>query len=382
MDIPLIGHISRPDKRHFAPDQDPAAVALVVKARMVRITGSPDGIGAHLGNQIQILFDLVLFQRDPHRRPVFVMHHAVNPIRTAVQQESLLRIDAEKAQSERHRNLVAHASLVGQLHAHGIHIRILDAIPQRRISDDHRYGRRSPAVPRDFDFRTLHDHRIAVRRFDGQIDRKGLTGRAAHPHDRLQIGLFAGDLFLVDINALRRVIVHGDMRRIGYDQFDIAVQSPVNVDVPGGRKHVEPRGVIDDHPQRVVLAVFQVIGQIERECAVTAPVFADIAPVDDQVGHGSGPAKADENPPTGPLFRYGDIFHVITYPPEIVVSAAQGVVVPHVRQVHALRPVAGTFGMAEETPIPVYINHVSCRQLRQHKHPCDQNPDSFHMRCI
>ena len=143
MDIPLIGHISRPDKRHFAPDQDPAAVALVVKARMMRITGSPDGIGAHLGNQIQILFDLVLFQRDPHRRPVFVMHHAVNPIRTAVQQESLLRIDAEKAQSERHRNLVAHASLVGQLHAHGIHIRIFDAIPQRRISYDHRYGRRS-----------------------------------------------------------------------------------------------------------------------------------------------------------------------------------------------------------------------------------------------
>lgn len=88
-------------------------------------------------------------------------------------------------------------------------------------------------------------------------------------------------------------------------------------------EHVEPRSVIDDHPQRVVLAVFQVIGQIERECAVTAPVFADIAPVNDQVGHGSGLAEADENPPTGPLFRYGDIFHVIAYPPEIVVSAAQ-----------------------------------------------------------
>ena len=71
-------------------------------------------------------------------------------------------------------------------------------------------------------------------------------------------------------------MVDRDVRGLGDDQIDVAVQSAVDVDVARRRKHVEPGRVVDDRPQQVLFAVAQVAGQLERESPEPAAMFPDL----------------------------------------------------------------------------------------------------------
>ena len=73
----------------------------------MRISRRADRIGAHFGDQVQVLGDLIRRQCVAHRRPVLVVRYAPQPVWRSVEQEALFRIDAEVAEPERNGHLVA-----------------------------------------------------------------------------------------------------------------------------------------------------------------------------------------------------------------------------------------------------------------------------------
>lgn len=60
---------------------------------------------------------------------------------------------------------------------------------------------------------------------------------------RLELGSLAGYAFLMHVHALRAVMVDRDVRGLGDDQIDVAVQSAVDVDValPSEARQAEAR---------------------------------------------------------------------------------------------------------------------------------------------
>ena len=141
-----------------------------------------------------------------------------------------------------------------------VHERIGRAVPQSRIVHRDRYGDRSPSLGRNPETGVLRGHRVAHGRDDGRRDAQQTVPKAVDADDRLELGSLAGYAFLMYVHALRAVMVDRDVRGLGDDQIDVAVQSAVDVDVARRRKHVEPGRVVDDRPQQVLLAVAQVAG--------------------------------------------------------------------------------------------------------------------------
>ena len=181
------------------------------------------------------------------------------------------------------------------------------------------------------------------------------------------------------VHALRAVMVDRDVRGLGDDQIDVAVQSAVDVDVARRRKHVEPGRVVDDRPQQVLLAVAQVAGQLERESPEPAAMFPDVTAVDDQVGNRPGAREADEDALVAPLERHLDVLHVVAHAPEVVVLAAERIVVPCVGQVHVLGPVAASLAVAEEPPVAVEVDDFARRQPEARGQQHEENSRFFHV---
>ena len=107
VDIAPVGHVSRADQRQLAQYDEAPAVAFVIEALVMRISRRADRIGAHFGDQVQVLGDLIRRQCVAHRRPVLVVRYAPQPVWRSVEQEALFRIDAEVAEPERNGHLVA-----------------------------------------------------------------------------------------------------------------------------------------------------------------------------------------------------------------------------------------------------------------------------------
>ena len=91
-------------------------------------------------------------------------------------------------------------------------------------------------------------------------------------------------------------------------------------------------------------------------------MFPDVTAVDDQVGNRPGAREADEDALVAPLERHLDVLHVVAHAPEVVVLAAERIVVPCVGQVHVLGPVAASLAVAEEPPVAVEVDDFARRQ--------------------
>ena len=95
----------------------------------------PHGGHAHFQNQVGIL--LVICRR---KRPAFVAAilmpaDAVNRIRFAVQQKSLLLRDRDRAQAKRLNHLVHHVISAMDANGDGVKIRIFPAVPPVRVGN-------------------------------------------------------------------------------------------------------------------------------------------------------------------------------------------------------------------------------------------------------
>ena len=128
-----------------------------------------------------------------------------------------------------------------------------------------------------------------------------------------------------------------------------------------------------------VLAVAQVAGQLERESPEPAAMFPDVTAVDDQVGNRPGAREADEDALVAPLERHLDVLHVVAHASEVVVLAAERIVVPCVGQVHVLGPVAASLAVAEEPPVAVEVDDFARRQPEARGQQHEENSRFFHV---
>ena len=99
------------------------------------------------------------------------------------------------------------------------------------------------------------------------------------------MGLFFGHGLLSKIYSGRSVIQQRYTRRFCYNQTDIAVNSPVEVEVSDQRHYIELLGVVYSHENFVVCPVFDIVGYFKSKSAVSTPVFAPVFTVDKKVGY-------------------------------------------------------------------------------------------------
>ena len=365
-DVAAVGQIGRAHEGQVAPDDQPAAVAFVVKLLRVRSRRGAYRVDAHLDHVVEVFADLVFGQRRAHARTVFVIKHAVQLQRPSVEREARFRVDREVTQPQRHCERVAGDVLVGHFDDDVIEVGVFHAVPQRRGLQFDRDRHRADARGRHAEARGLEEDRIAARRGDCEVHQQVAVSLPVDTDDRIHCGPFRGDRFLHEADA---AFGGADDRLLGDDQLDVAVEAAVDVVVARGGQYVHLRRVVDDHPDRVRLAEAQVGRQLEGEAGEAAPVLAHMAAVHGEVRHVARRAEADEDPLAAPFGRNLDILDVVADAAVVVVVAAERVAVPGVRQVHHRGVVAGV-AVAEKAPVAVDVDHFARPGLQGA--PCEQ----------
>ena len=223
--FPTVGHMLA-DVRDFRPDDHAVFVAQIIEILIVLIVRQTDGVAAQLTDERHVLVVHLAGDGVADALAILMAGYAVQGIGLVVEEETLLRVGAERADAERNLQFVGHDAVILQLDAAGVEIRIFHAVPAVRLfdADDGIKPRaRADGLSLGVDERDAHFAagdaalhadigRIAVRR-----------GRHA---DTAGAEIVQREMNLVDDQQTNRTInaaVEGEIRLLGIDAVVFAV---------------------------------------------------------------------------------------------------------------------------------------------------------------
>ena len=132
--LPAVRHVPG-DVGNLRPDDQAPLVAQVVEHLVVLVVGQADGVRAHLADQVNVLPVMLGLQRVADAGAILVAAHAPQGIGLPVEEEALLRVDAEGAAAEADAARVQHVRAVPQFGMAGVQVGILPPVPQMHMLD-------------------------------------------------------------------------------------------------------------------------------------------------------------------------------------------------------------------------------------------------------
>ena len=316
-----LGDVDVVDHRDLLPDQQPEAVGGLQDGRVLRVVREAEEVGAHLLDPLEVADVPLVRQRRAEPLDVLVAVGAVEDQPLAVEEEPLVRIEAEPAEAERARHAVRALPVDVNLRRDTVKRGVVRR-PQLRVRDPRERqldrlagaGGESDGLLRAADLaapgvRERMDHAGAPLSVavvdDGAPDRRG--------------GALARDLGRRDEHAGGPVVVHREVDGVGGDEPHVAVDAPVEgvpdgegrdvgvvavVDldgdevIPPSPRDLDLAGVVGLHPgsARGGLAERHQVRDLDRERGVAPLVAPGEGAVDVDVGDLVGPFEVEEQP--------------------------------------------------------------------------------------
>ena len=119
--------------RNFRPDQDAGLVAQAVEIIAVLVMRAADARRADFLDERNVLVQVRVRNRPALVVAILVFVHAMQGIRLAVQEKSLVRVNRIRPQAQRLLNRIHNVVRGSQFHHRVVKIRILAAVPQMRM---------------------------------------------------------------------------------------------------------------------------------------------------------------------------------------------------------------------------------------------------------
>ena len=154
------------DERNLLPDNISAAVRLLEHTLRLRIMREPQGIDAHLVEEVEVSEMVLLLQGDGDVRPVLVAAHAVELHVLSVKEEALVRIDTEVAQTDVLLHTVDFLAVPFQDGDCLVQVGVLPSVPEMGIPD---IGRHCDTVAMHENAGSVH-HLVPSSIKDREID--------------------------------------------------------------------------------------------------------------------------------------------------------------------------------------------------------------------
>ena len=147
---------------------------------------------------------------------------------------------------------------------------------------------------------------------------------------------------------------------IGDDQFDIAVNTPVDVMDRRKRQYISCNNIPYGDPKVVFRSEFDGFRDLESKSGRSSPVAADVFPVYKYFGDVFDPVKFQEKTFAGPGSRNVEFACVVSRRAQVVRFAGEGIQIPGMGQGDAASVVAAVFVAKRKQPVVVEQIDLSC----------------------
>ena len=259
------------DERDLRPDDKAHLITGVVEVLRMLIVRQTDGVRSQLLDDFRVLIVILARQGIALVQLVLMTTDTAQRRRHAVEDEALVRVAGEAADTGADRNLVIGLVAADERCGDRVQIRTVD-LPQLSI----RYGNRNSGIVR----RTgCAGDLSAVGILDGILHRKVLI-RIGHPARQLEHRAAALARLGRDLESRSAVVIQIKVRIRHADQIDAAVQTAVEREVRRLRIHAALFLVAARDDQQILLAVLAQIGDVRAEDGVAALVIDHLCAVD------------------------------------------------------------------------------------------------------
>ena len=339
--LPAIGHMLR-NIGNFRPDHQTSFVAQIIEILIVLIVGQSQGVGSHLLDDGHVGVVMLLMQGVADALPVLMAAHTPEGIAAAIEEEALLGVHMEGADTESGGNFVHLAAVHHEDRLAGVQIGVHDAVPQVDVFDG-QHGIGTGA---------MGDHIAPV--IQNPDEDLALGGIVPGPDP--DVGILAADLG-GNGNAGTAVVVQVEVVLVDGQQDHVPVDAAVEGEIGLLGVHPVVLGVVHLHHQMVL--GLQMVGDVTAEGGVAAVMNHNDRAVQNDLGRGVDTVELQINPLVSGKRRLCEVLLINTGPPPVVTAAVLPVQsIPGVGQIqNRLRTV-----MIQKQPVVIdnrRVAHVS-----------------------
>ena len=278
-------------------------------------------------------------------------HHATNTHTTTIDCELLLGCNLQATEAGLDLD-----DLVTYGHTHRIEARMGRA-PEFGILDSERNREK---VTIDLGLDTLRERDIAIG--SEEIDRYTLQSILATKQCDIDTtrSTLLGDVGLMHHHTIGTIVERRDGGLLGDQKFDIAIDTAIEILLDRGGQNIAARGVAHSHQERVVVAIGDVVGDLEGEGGVASVVVTHVAAIDEGIGNILHSVEAEEEAFALPLGRNKECALIVGKGATIALATHEGIDIPGVRQRHLASVVARVLLGVEELPTAIQRVYFAC----------------------
>ena len=313
--LPTVGHMLA-DIGNLCPHHHAVAVAQVIEVLVVLIVGKPHGIAAHFRNQCHILVMHLAGNGIAQTLAVLVTADTVEGIGLFVEEEALLGVNPEGADTEGDVQIVQHLAVFYQAALSGVEIGVCHTVPAVGIFNDH--GGIGAFAGGNGLARSVYQGNLHL----------AAGGAAFHPDGCLVAVGSSGDP-----DAAGAEIIKVEMRFGDDNQLHVPVNAAVEGEVRLLGVDAVIFGVVHGHFQLV--NVLQKLGNLTAEGGIAAVVGADLGAVESHSCGSVDTGKIQVNAFLRTKGGKGEVFPVNASTSPVVVATVLAIqVIPGVGKVY------------------------------------------------